>query len=442
MTERRLDYAQGLKKLINCNTVSVLEQTDKSKFYKFHELLEESFPTLFSVAQKEDFNGTLLLRWKGKSSIAPIMLMNHHDVVEVSGKWRFPPFSGEIKDGKVWGRGTLDTKGGLFCMLQAGEELAKDGFVPENDVYFFSSCNEEIDGSGAKEVCSILKERGVRLAFVLDEGGMIVQEPMSGAKGNFALIGVGEKSIATVKFIARSSGGHASTPPKNSPLVRLGKFMTEVENKKLFKVEMGSVVCKMFATIATGMKPPLRWILKNSRAFAPILKTVVPKISLTAGAMMKTTVAFTMAQGSDGDNVIPEEAFVVANVRCCHHQGEDESIAILQKLAKKHGLETQVTDKGIQTPLSDFNSKYFLTIERTIKEVYADVKTCPYVMTGASDCRFMSELSENCYRFTPFKIDLTQLESIHGIDENVDIECLDKAVNFYKLLIGKFQISD
>ena len=78
-----------------------------------------------------------------------------------------------------------------------------------------------------------LQQRGIRFAFVLDEGGMILPEPIGGAKGDFAMVGLGEKGCADLKFIARSGGGHASTPGKNTPLVRLGKFMAAAEKKPL-----------------------------------------------------------------------------------------------------------------------------------------------------------------------------------------------------------------
>ena len=124
MSNRAENYAAGLSRLIQAETVSVKKQTDKSKFYAFHEVLRAEFPTLFSVCEFEDFDGSMLLCWKGETDKDPILLMNHMDVVEASGNWTYPPFSGEIAEGKVWGRGTLDTKGGLWAMLQAGEELA------------------------------------------------------------------------------------------------------------------------------------------------------------------------------------------------------------------------------------------------------------------------------------------------------------------------------
>ena len=113
-------YASKLSRMIRMETVSSEHQKDKSKFYRFRELLAELFPHVFSVCELEDFDGSFLLHWKGEEE--PILMMNHHDVVEASGKWSHAPFSGRIADGKVWGRGAADTKGSLCAILFAAED--------------------------------------------------------------------------------------------------------------------------------------------------------------------------------------------------------------------------------------------------------------------------------------------------------------------------------
>ncbi len=428
-------YAQNLSHLIKAETVSFENQTDKAKFYSFHNLLKEMFPNIFNTCKFEDFNGSFLMHWKGLDSSQPILLMNHHDVVEASGDWKYPCFSGEIAENKIWGRGTLDNKGGLWAMLQAADELAAKGFLPNKDIYFFSSCNEETDGSGADFVSKELKKRKLRFSMVLDEGGMIVYEPIANAKGAFAMVGLGEKGCADLKFIAKSAGGHASAPEKNSPLIRLGKFMAAAEKSKIFNTELSPTVCAMFSTVATSMKGPLKFILGNPKLFKPLLTRVIPCISSTAGAMLKTTLAFTMAKGSEGSNVMPQEAYVIGNMRYSHHQGKEKSINAITELANKFGIETVILSDGFESPISDYKSDAFKLIERAVKTVYPDVKVSPYMPTGASDCRFMSRVSENCFRFSPFAIDNEQLESVHAINENVDISCLCPAVDFYKYII-------
>ena len=429
-------YARNLSRMIQMETVSSENQKDKSKFYRFRELLAELFPHIFSVCELEDFDGSFLLRWKGEGTEEPILFMNHHDVVEASGKWNYEPFSGAIAEGKVWGRGALDTKGGLWAMLQAADELAEKGYAPKRDIYLMSTCNEECDGAGADMISRALKNRGVHFHLVLDEGGMILDEPIDGAKGTFAIVGIGEKGCADLKFIARSSGGHAATPGKNTPLVRLGKFMHATENENLFKSEISPSVAATFSKLSSSMSGAMKYVLGHSRLFSPVLKKVIPRFSNTAGAMLKTTIAFTMAGGSEGMNVLPNEAWVIGNMRYSHHQGRQQSFKTIIRLAKKYDIETVILNPGFDSVLSDHRSPAFKCIEKAVAAVFdKSVKTTPYVMTAASDSRYLSRVCSNCFRFTPFHITQMQLDSIHGINENVDVAALAPAVEFYQYIM-------
>lgn len=437
MSENRsMQYAEILSKLIQVETISSRENKDITKFLGFHKVLRETFPNFFNTVECEEFDGSLLLKWKGTdSSLEPIMLMNHHDVVEASGDWTHPPFSGAIADGRVWGRGTLDTKGGLVMMLQAAEELIKEGFTPKRDTYFVTACTEEIGGEGAAAMSEALAERKMRFHMILDEGGMILHDPIGGADGTFAMIGVGEKGYVDLKFIAKSNGGHASAPGKNTPLVRLGKFMAEAEKAECFDVYMSDTVKEMLTRFAPTMSGIMKAACGNVNTFKPVLKKVMPMISPAGAAMLRTTLAFTMSKGSDGTNVIPQEAWVVGNMRFSHHQGKKSSVDAITALAKKYDIETIVTDDGIESGITDFKGDAFKFIEKAVTAVFPEYKAVPYIMNAATDSRYFGKVCDNCLRFVPFKIDNQQLDSVHGIDENVDVATLAPAVDFYKYVI-------
>ena len=171
---RAEEYGKRLADLVRMETVSSRFDPDRQKFLDFHKKLEEMFPLIHETCEKHVFNGSLLFRWKGQGKGNPILLMSHHDVVEANGEWEHAPFSGEIDEqGRVWGRGTVDTKASLFCILTAVEEMIRDGYVPGRDVYVASSCTEEWSGEGAPLTAKYLKEQGVKLDFLLDEGGMV-----------------------------------------------------------------------------------------------------------------------------------------------------------------------------------------------------------------------------------------------------------------------------
>ena len=437
MSENRaMEYAQILSKLIKVETVSSRDNKDVTKFLEFHKVLEEVYPNVFGTMECEKFGASLLLKWKGTdSSLKPVMLMNHHDVVEASGDWKYPPFSGEIAEGKVWGRGTLDTKGGLSMMLQAAEELIKDGFTPKRDTYFVSTCTEETGGEDGNAMSLALKERGMDFYMVLDEGGMILYDPIGGADGTFAMIGVGEKGYMDLKFVAKSNGGHASAPGKNTPLVRLAKFMVEAEKAECFDVYMSDTIKEMLSRFAPTMSGVMKIACGNVNMFKPLLQKAMPMISPSGAALLRTTLAFTMSKGSDGSNVIPQEAWVMGNMRYSHHQGKKSSVDAIIALAKKYDIETEIVEDGMESGLSDFNGEQFKFIEKAVNTVFPDYKPVPYIMNGASDSRYFTRVCDNCLRFVPFKIDNQQYGSVHGIDENVDIDTLAPAVDFYKYVI-------
>lgn len=435
--EKRIDeYAEKLSKMVQVETVSSRNDPQVEKFLNFHKLLEDLFPNVFSICEKIEIDGNLMLKWKGKTDKEPILLMSHMDVVEANGEWKYPPFSGEIAEGKVWGRGSADTKCSLMAFLQAAEEMIVDGYLPECDVYLTSSCTEEIGGSGGPKMCAWLKEHGVKLFMLCDEGGSIVKDPVVGVKGHFAAVGIFEKGYGDVKFIARSNGGHSSAPKKNTPIARLAKFIASVEKKTPFKVEFSPAVNAMFGRIAPYVNSfGLKMVMANLWLFRPLLKKVMPAISAQAAAMLQTTIAFTMASGSDGYNVIPQEASVCANMRFIPHQGADESIGVISELAKKFDIETEVIYKGKPSNSLDLNSEAFAITQRTIEKCLPGVGVLPYVVTGATDARFYDDVCDCCVRFSPVNYGPEQMAGMHGLNENIETGCLPAAVDYYKEII-------
>jgi len=436
--ERAAEYGKKLSTLVKKETVSSRFEPDRTKFLEFHEILNEMFPNIHKTCEKHVFNGSLLFKWSGKGNHEPILFMSHHDVVEANGTWEHEAFSGDIDEqGRVWGRGTVDTKASLFCLLTAAEELIAEGYVPECDVYLASSCTEEWSGEGAPATVKYLKEQGIKLGLVLDEGGMILEEPVGGVKGTYGMVGVLEKGYGDVKFIARSNGGHASAPKKNSPLVRLGKFMVDVEKNYPFRHQFNPTVTEMFTRMAPNMDFGMKLIFANLWLFKPLLTKLLPVISSAAGAMIRTTVAFTTAKGADGLNVLPQEAYVTANMRFIPHQDDKESIAIITERAKKFGLETEVIYSDAPCPVVDYKGAPFKRLEEVAAEVYPGVGICPYVMTGGTDAKYYKEVSDHCLRFAPLYIDAQQYASIHGLNENIYQGALTYGVDFYKKMIQK-----
>ena len=433
--EREARYAETLSRMVRCETVSRKGEDQREKFLGFHRLLEELFPLVHGKLEKTEIDGNLLFYWKGKSHDRPLVLMSHQDVVPAEGEWKHEPFSGDIAEGKVWGRGSADTKCSVMGFFQAVEELLEQGFEPEQDVYLSSSCTEEFGGDGCPKLVEELSRRGVKPFLVCDEGGAIVQEPIGGVKGCYAMIGVLEKGRGALRLTARSGGGHASYPPKNSPIARLGKFIARVEKRDPMRADFEPEVTAMFRTLAPYGPFYLRLLFGNLWLFKPLLKKLLPKISPQAGALLKTTVAFTMQSGSDAPNVLPQQASLTLDLRYIPHQRLEESNRVIRELAARYDLETEVLMANDACEPVRIDSPAYALVEKVIGEVFPGLPTCPYVMTGGTDARFYQKICDACIRFSPVIYGPEQMKGMHGINENIDVCSLPGAVDYYKSLI-------
>ena len=435
--ERAEFYAEKLSRMVAYETVSIPDTDQREKFLGFHTLLEELFPLVHQNLEKTELDGNLLFYWEGLYHDKPLVLMSHQDVVPAEGQWLHDPFSGELADGKVWGRGASDTKCSVMAFFQAVEELLKDGFVPEQDVWLSSSNTEEVGGPGCAKLVEELVRRGVKPYLVNDEGGSIVTEPMAGIKGNYAMIGVLEKGQGNLKISARSNGGHSSYPPKNSPIVRLSKFVTELSRHSPMRAAMNRQAQEMFEAMAPYGPFYLRLLFGNLWLFRPLLVKLMPSISPQAAALLQTTVAPTMQTGSDGCNVLPQEATLTLNLRYIPHQGMAQSNAEIERLAKKYDLDVQIIDAYDFCEPVDTRTDAYKLVEQVIKEVFPNLPCIPYVMTGGTDARHYQRICDTCVRFSPIVYGPAQMKGMHGLNEYLDTYSLPGAVDYYQALIQR-----
>ncbi len=431
------DYAKKLSEMVKVPTISLRGNTDLSEFYKLHEVMKANFPLVFSKLERTEIEGNLLFRWEGTDPKRNgILLMGHQDVVTADEpNWEKDPFSGEIADGNIHGRGAMDCKSTVFSEFQAIEELLAEGYEPPCDIYLATAVDEEISGDGAPKLVNYLKEKGVHLDVAMDEGGAILKDQLPTMNGWCAAIGLLEKGYIDLKVIAKSKGGHSSTPRSNTPMARLAKFVADVEKDKPFKAEISGAVYAMLTEAAPYLGFPLRMVLGNMWLFKGLLTKVLPMVSPMCNAFVKTTFCCTMAEGSHTPNVIPSEAYIVCNLRTSPHQNVDESLAVLKKYADKYDLEFEIIHARNASNTVDYKGEEFGYLKKCLNECYPDAGVIPYLMTGGTDCRHYEAVADNCLRFCPIKMSNEQLAAMHAANESIGVKEVADCVKFYKYYI-------
>lgn len=430
-------YALKLSEMVKVPTISMRGNEDLTEFYKLHKVMEANFPLIFSKLEKTEIEGNLLFRWAGKDPKRNgILLMGHQDVVTADEpNWERDPFSGEIADGNIHGRGAMDCKSTFFSEFQAIEELLAEGYEPPCDIYLATAVDEEISGDGAPKLVNYLKSKGVHLDVAMDEGGAILKDQLPTMKGWCAAIGLLEKGYIDLKVIAKGKGGHSSTPRSNTPMARLAKFVADIEKDKPFKAEISGTVHAMLTEAAPYLGFPLRMVLGNMWLFKGLLTKVLPMVSPMCNAFVRTTFCCTMAEGSHSPNVIPSEAYVICNLRPSPHQNVDESMAVLKKYADKYDLELEIIHARNASNTVDYKGEEFGYLKKCLNECYPDAGVIPYLMTGGTDCRHYEEIADNCLRFCPIKMSNEQLAAMHAANESIGVKETANCVKFYKYYI-------
>ena len=361
------------------------------------------------------------------------MLMAHLDVVPVeTGTWTHPPFSAEISDGSVWGRGTLDDKGSVAALCEAVETLLADGHVPARDVWLSFGCDEEVSGTAAREAVAELGRRGVRPWFVLDEGGAIAAGAFPGVAAPVGVIGVTEKGTTSIELRATGRGGHASTPARNGPTARLARAITRLERSPM-RAATPEPTVELLRRLAPHAPRPLRPLFANAGRLGPVLTRALIAAGPESAAMVRTTFAVTTLSGSPALNVVAATATAGVNIRVMVGDTVADVLAHVRKVVGA-GVTVHVVEETEPSPVSPRDDAFAL-LERTIAEVFPDAVPAPYVMMAATDSRFFTTICERVYRFAPFRMTRAQRESIHSYDEHLGVEAFTDGIRWYRRLI-------
>ncbi len=434
-----------LSKAITFPTISYVDWTkiDGSAFLALHDCLAGTFPRVHAGLKREVVSDyALLYTWPGQDpSLKPILLMAHLDVVPIEqgteGKWTHPPFSGQIADGFVWGRGAADSKFGVIGALQAVETLLAEGFQPKRTVYLAFGCDEEVSGRhGAASIAALLESRGVQLEFLVDEGGAVSEGIVPGVAKPVAIVGIAEKGYLSLQLTAESAGGHSAMPPRRTTIGTLGAAVSRLE-KHPFPARLAGPVRLSLDTLGPEMPFGLRLLVTNRWLFGPLLRTALTR-SPEANALLRTTTAPTIFQAGVKDNILPQKAQAVVNFRIRHGETAASTLARVRQAVETLPVKVDPLPDAPgwdPSPVSDLESPGYALLQKTIRQVFPAAVVVPYLVTGATDARYYARLTNNLFRFSPMTMNRGDFNRAHGTDERVAVADCGRGVTFYRELI-------
>lgn len=434
---------ERLARVVQFRTVSRsdLRQPPSAELAGMREFLDASFPLTHRFLEKEIVNGqSLLYKWPGReSSLKAVLLMAHMDVVPVDpsseSAWRYPPFSGVLADGFIWGRGTMDDKSSMLGILEAVEHLLRTGFSPRRTIYLAFGHDEEVGGQeGAAKIAELLGARHIEFEFALDEGLNIYNGIIGGIDAPVALIGVAEKGDLSLRLAVQTSGGHSSIPPLKTAIGLLSRTLERIHSAPL-PSRLGLATREMLEFLGPEMAWSQRLPLANLWLFGPLVRWQLAASPLT-DALIRTTIVPTIFHAGVKENVLPSRATAVVNLRLLPGDTLASATEYIHRLVVDPTIKIEPLPLPIEpSTVSDTTGPSFGLIHRTIRETAPQVLVAPALLIAATDSRHYQSLTKNIFRFLPITVGPNDTRRYHGIDERIAVRDYERLIRFYVRLL-------
>jgi len=411
-----------------------------------HAFLEENFPLVHETLTREVIGGySLLYTWPGKTDEKAVIFLGHLDVVPVipgtEADWHQPPFSGNIADGYIWGRGSIDNKVNVIGLLAAAEYMLAAGLTPERTIYFAFGHDEEQGGlDGARAMAAVLESRNVQAAFLVDEGGLISRGALPGLDVPMAVIAPAEKGIVTLELSVTGAGGHSSMPPLQTSIGVLAQAIARLEAEQ-FPRDF-SHTQDFLEAVADELPFISRVMMKNLWLFKPFVLASL-KDDRQGNAGMRTTTAVTMIEGGVKANVLPITAEAKVNFRILPGETPETVKARVEQVIDDHRVAVHYDSSGQKgmapSPISPLEGFGWEQLTGAIRDTAAPQRLviAPRLLVAATDTRHYRALTPNHYRFTYVEMDIEDLAGIHGTNERISVSTLSDAVRFYYRMMSR-----
>ena len=358
----------------------------------------------------------LLARVKGKTRGKPLILLAHIDVVAAHAEeWDHEPFGAEIDGDYLYGRGTIDMKTQAICQLMACVRYCREGLVPERDIIYLATCDEEVGGQFGVEYMlkNVLELQ--EASFVLSEGGCIVDDD------GFvhAQIAVTEKRLAQFMIKAAGTSGHGSMPHRDNANVKIINASKRIIDYE-WPLKITPVASAYLEGIIAGKtagkrsKANLKELLGRKRTREEILDNPV------RNALLRNTVTPTVLKAGEKINVIPSESTACFDARLLPTEDHGRFVERIKKLAGKEVEVSQISSGAADLTPANFRTPWFKALCDVVALLKGNnVPVLPYMMTGATDLRHFRNLGIPAYGFFPITIAKDELLRMHGRNERI-----------------------
>lgn len=431
-------YSGGLK--IKTISNSNYKETNFEEFDKFIVYLKNTYPIIFSKSEFVRINKyNLVFKIKGQNSdLKPNLLTAHYDVVGVKDEkgWKQPPFAGYYDDEYILARGTLDDKSSFFAILEATNDLLKNNFKPQADLYLaFSHCEETGSPEGAKKVIDYFNDKNIQFATALDEGGRVINK-----NGKyFAFVGTAEKGRLLTKVTTIGTGKHASTPDKNSATEKLAKLILKFNNQN-YNTQISNDIYQYYLSTFTSYDFLTKYLIANKSIFKPILYKQLSK-NAEDNARINSTFAITILEASNTANVISNNASMIMDIRILPiHNPENIKKYIentIYKILDKDEVQIEYLDVMQPCKASSINTKEYKMLEVDIHTIFPNIQIAPYMVLGATDAREYSKVADNTYRFLPIILSDEEAALMHADNEKISVQNWARMIEFYTNFIKR-----
>jgi len=403
------------------------EEFNGQPFLEFHKFLTNTYPLADSLLKPEVVNNySLLYTWNGSNpSAKPIVLMAHIDVVPVDeptkNDWKADPYSGDIIEESIWGRGSMDDKGSLIAIMESVEQLLQEGFQPTQTIYLAFGHDEEIGGNqGAASLGKTLKARGVHAEFVLDEGGFILENFIPGITAPVAMIATAEKGFLTLELTVTTNGGHSSMPTRDNAIGTLATAIHDLENNQ-FDYKMISVTEEFIDHLGPEMPFGMKLVFANKWLFSGMI---------LKGMSNHTTIAPTIINSGVKDNVLPTKAIAKINHRILPGESSEDVVAHVTKAINNEAVKITYEAANEPSSITDSDTEVFRTLAKTIVEVMPGTIVSPGLTPGGTDTKHYADVADYIYRFSPIRFS-PGADGPHSVNEHLPLTDYQNSINFY-----------